>query len=62
MMLYLDIQNSYNFKNEGQDYIVREKNPDGTFKTVNNGTEYVLTPIENVSGTLLPTIGIMIKL
>jgi hypothetical protein len=61
LMLYLDIQNAYNFKNTGQDYIVREKNPDGSYKTVNNGTEYVLKAVPNQSGTILPSIGIMIK-
>lgn len=61
LMIYLDIQNLYNFKVAGQDYIVREKNPDGSFKTVNNNTEYVLKSIPNESGTVLPTIGIMVK-
>lgn len=60
-MLYFDIQNAYNFKNQGQDYVIREKNPDGTYKTINNDTQYVLTTVENVSGTVLPTLGIMIK-
>lgn len=62
LMLYIDIQNAYNFKNMGQDIIVREKNTDGTFATINGGTEYVLQSIANTSGTLLPTVGIMIKL
>ncbi|HHB79583.1 MAG TPA: TonB-dependent receptor [Saprospiraceae bacterium] len=62
LMLYLDIQNAYNFKNTGQDYIVREKKPDGSYKTVNNGTEYVLKAVPNQSGTVLPSIGVMIKL
>jgi len=61
IMLYVDIQNLYNFKNKGQDFIIREKNPNGSFKTVNNETEYVLTSIENISGTILPSIGIMLK-
>ena len=61
LMVYLDIQNAYNFKNKGQDYIVREKNEDGSYKTINNGTEYVLKSIPNESGTVLPTLGIMIK-
>jgi len=61
LMLYLDIQNAYNFKNTGQDYIVREKNLDGTYKTINNGTDYVLKAVPNQSGTILPTVGIMIK-
>ncbi len=61
LMIYLDIQNIYNFKVAGQDYIVREKNPDGSFKTVNNNTEYVLKSVPNESGTVLPSIGIMVK-
>ena len=61
LMVYLDIQNAYNFKNTGQDYIVREKNEDGSYKTINNGTDYVLKSIPNESGTTLPTVGIMIK-
>lgn len=61
LMLYFDIQNAYNFKNQGQEYIVREKNADGSYKTINNGTEYVLKSVPNESGTVLPTVGIMIK-
>jgi outer membrane receptor for ferrienterochelin and colicin len=60
LMLYLDIQNAYNFKNTGQDFIIRDKNPDGTFQTANNNTEYVLKPVANESGTLLPTLGLMV--
>lgn len=61
LMLYLDIQNVYNFKNSGRDFIIREKNPDGSYETTNNGTEYVLRSVPNESGTILPSIGIMIK-
>ncbi|MBL6964186.1 MAG: TonB-dependent receptor [Bacteroidetes bacterium] len=61
LMLYLDIQNAYNFKNQGQDFIIREKNPDGTYKTTDSGTKYVLNSVPNESGTLLPTVGLMIK-
>ena len=61
LMLYLDIQNLYNFKVAGQDYIVRDKNPDGSYKTINNGSDYVLSSVSNESGTVLPTIGIMVK-
>lgn len=61
LMLYLDIQNVLNFKNTGQDYIIREQNPDGSYKTTNNGNDYVLESIQNESGTILPTLGIMIK-
>jgi hypothetical protein len=62
LMLYLDIQNLYNFKFKGQDYIIREKNPDGSFKTANNGQDYVLKAVPRESGTILPTLGIMIKI
>ena len=61
LMVYLDIQNAYNFKNKGQDYIIRKKNDDGTFVVVDDNTNYVLESIENISGTVLPSIGIMIK-
>lgn len=61
LMCYIDIQNAYNFQNTGQDYIIREKNEDGTYKVVNGGTSYVLKSVSNKSGTLLPSIGIMIK-
>ncbi len=61
LMLYVDIQNLYNFKSEGQDNIIRAKNEDGSFQTTNNGQDYVLESITNTSGTVLPTIGIMVK-
>jgi len=61
LMVYIDIQNLYNFKVAGQDYIIREKNADGSFKTTNNGKDYVLKSVPNESGTVLPTIGIMVK-
>jgi len=61
LMVYLDIQNAYNFQNKSQDFIVRKKNEDGTYMTEENGTKYVLESIENTSGTVLPTVGIMIK-
>jgi hypothetical protein len=61
LMLYFDIQNAYNFKNTGQDYIIRDKNEDGSLKTTDNGTKYVLISVPNESGTVLPTLGIMVK-
>ena len=61
LMFYIDIQNLYNFKNKNQDYIVREKNIDGTFQTTNSGQDYVLKSIPNQSGTVLPTLGIIVK-
>jgi len=61
LMLYVDIQNAYNFKFTDQDFILREKNPDGSYVTTNNDTEYVLTTAPNQSGSIVPTLGIMIK-
>lgn len=61
LMVYVDIQNLYNFKATLQDNIVREKDANGNFITVDNNTKYVLRGIENTSGTVLPTIGIMVE-
>lgn len=61
LMLYLDIQNAYNFQNTNQEFVLREKNDDGSYKTNTAGTEYILRSEENISGTVLPAIGIMIK-
>ncbi|MGE5355124.1 MAG: TonB-dependent receptor [Deltaproteobacteria bacterium] len=62
LMLYVDIQNLYNLQYKGQDFIVREKDENGNFLTTDDGKSYVLKNVENVGGTVLPTIGIMIKL
>lgn len=61
LMFYLDIQNLYNFKAELQDNLIREKAANGGFQTVDNDTRYVLRGIPNTSGTVLPTIGIMVE-
>ena len=60
-MLYLDIQNLYNFQSEQQDIIVREKDANGNYLTVDNNTRYVLDAIPSTTGTVLPTVGIMIE-
>jgi len=61
LMVYVDIQNLYNFKATLQDNIVREKDANGNIITVDNDTRYVLRGIPNTSGTVLPTIGIMVE-
>ncbi|WP_297086037.1 TonB-dependent receptor [uncultured Draconibacterium sp.] len=58
---YLDIQNLYNFQAQENDIIVRAEDANGNFITVDNGTRYVLNQIESKSGTVLPTIGIIIE-
>jgi hypothetical protein len=60
-MLYLDIQNVYNFKAILQDNIIREKDANGNFITKDDDSKYVLRGIPNTSGTVLPTIGIMVE-
>ncbi|HZK92893.1 MAG TPA: TonB-dependent receptor, partial [Prolixibacteraceae bacterium] len=62
LMLYFDIQNAYNFKADQQDYLVREE--DGSGKPLtdpNDPNKYVLKTLKNTSGTVLPTLGIMIE-
>ncbi len=58
---YIDIQNFYNFENQEQDIIVREEDGNGNFLTTANGTQYVLKQVENTSGNILPTIGIILE-
>lgn len=66
LMLYLDIQNLYNFKADQQDNYINE-DEDGNVVIQNPGADpadqrYVLTRIpSDGSGTVLPTIGIMIE-
>jgi hypothetical protein len=57
---YIDIQNLYNFQAEQQDIVVRKTDENGNFMTTDNGTKYVLESIENTTGTVLPTIGIIL--
>lgn len=61
LMFYLDIQNLYNFKAELQDNLIREKDANGNYQTVDGDSRYVLRGIPNTSGTVLPTIGIMVE-
>ena len=58
---YIDIQNLYNFQAEQQDIVVRKTDENGNFITVDNGTKYVLETFSNPTGTVLPTIGIILQ-
>lgn len=58
---YLDIQNFYNFQAQQADIIVRAEDANGNFILTDNGTRYVLNEIESTSGTVLPTIGIIVQ-
>jgi hypothetical protein len=57
---YIDIQNLYNFQADQQPIVVRETDGNGNFLLTDNGTRYVLKQIENTTGTVLPTIGVII--
>jgi len=57
---YIDIQNLYNFQADQQPIVVRETDANGNFLLTDNGTRYVLKEIENTTGTVLPTIGVII--
>ncbi len=61
LMLYMDIQNVYNFQAKFQDNVLREKDAQGNFVLLDNGNRYSLRKIPNTSGTVLPTIGIMVE-
>jgi hypothetical protein len=61
LMLYLDIQNAYNYKAKSQNYVVRERDNSDNFILLDNGNRYSLRQIPNTSGTILPTIGIMFE-
>ncbi|MCF8361308.1 MAG: TonB-dependent receptor [Prolixibacteraceae bacterium] len=58
---YVDIQNIYNFQAESQDIVVRETDESGNFITTDDGTKYQLKRVENRSGTVLPTLGIILE-
>jgi len=57
---YIDIQNIYNFKADQMDIVVREQDANGNYMTIDNGTKYVLDVIPDNSGTVLPTVGIIL--
>jgi hypothetical protein len=61
IIIYLDIQNLYNFKGESQDNILRVQDANGNYVTKDNNTRYVLKSISSTSGTVLPTIGITVE-
>ena len=62
MKFYIDFQNFYNYKFRDQDIIIRAEDENGNFILTDNGTRYQLRRVENTSGTVLPTLGIIIEL
>jgi hypothetical protein len=61
LMFYLDIQNLYNYQADQPDYIIREQDETGNYILLDNDSRYKLKAIESSSGTVLPTIGIMVE-
>jgi hypothetical protein len=62
LMLYADVQNVYNFKADQPALLIRESDSNGTPITDSaNPLKYRLKYLENNSGTVLPTIGIIIE-
>lgn len=66
LMVYLDIQNLYNFQSESTPIYIRELNDQGNPIIVNPDApiaeqRYQLEEIQTTSGTVLPTIGIMVE-
>lgn len=62
LMLYVDIQNLYNFKADQPPIIIRDSDPAGNPLTDTvDPDRYVLKNITGASGTVLPTIGVIIE-
>lgn len=66
LMVYVDVQNLYNFQSESPPIYIRELNPDGTPIIENpdappSEQRYQLDELQTTSGTVLPTIGIMVE-
>jgi hypothetical protein len=60
--LYLDIQNLYNFQQDGSPNLVTVKDELGNDKINNlDPSRYVLKEVANPTGTVLPTIGIIVE-
>jgi outer membrane receptor protein involved in Fe transport len=61
--VYVDVQNVYNHKTELQPYIIAVTDESGNIVVdPMDPTRYQVTDLENVSGTVLPSIGIIIEI
>jgi outer membrane receptor for ferrienterochelin and colicin len=64
--LYMDIQNAYNKKSQNPDNLVQVKDANGQPIILNTGDpielqKYQLKPLQSQSGTILPTIGVIVE-
>lgn len=61
--IYVDIQNLYNFKQEGAPNLITETDLSGnSVIRMDDPSRYQVKEVVNTSGTLLPTIGIIVEL
>jgi hypothetical protein len=61
--VYFDVQNAYNFKSKDPDVLVLQRDANGNpIIDPNDPTRYSLKYISSESGTILPTLGIIIEL
>jgi hypothetical protein len=58
---YIDVQNLYNFQAKQQDIVVRNEDGNGNFILTDNGQRYQLRSVNNTTGTVLPSIGIIVE-
>jgi hypothetical protein len=59
--IYVDVQNVYNFKYKAQDYLTIERDANGAaLKDPSNPQMYKSKFIENLTGTVLPSIGVIV--
>jgi len=62
LMLYMDVQNAYNFQAPTPPSLIQQSDAQGIPLTdPKDPSKYLLKTIASVSGTVLPTIGIMIE-
>jgi len=60
--LYVDIQNAYNFKSKDPDVLVLQRDENGNPRTDPGDTSrYLLKYLPSESGTVLPTLGIIVE-
>jgi hypothetical protein len=61
-MFYFDVQNAYNFQYDNPPTLLLQTDNNGKPQTdPNDASSYLLKTIASTSGTILPTIGIMIE-
>lgn len=63
LMIYIDVQNVYNFVSKGMDYYIPQSDMDGNNIVDSDNTErYLMKTVKNEgAGTVLPSLGIIIQ-